>query len=269
MKRFIDRIADAKQSALLLDYDGTIAPFVVERSHAQPYAGVVTLLKAIMASGHTRVVIVTGRTASDVVPLLGLDPAPEIWGAHGFQRLWPGGSLSETSVVSDKACEALREARNWLSILRLEPQTEFKPGGVAVHWRGLSAEVRDGIRESVLRGWFPIAQDSSMWILEFDGGIEFRVSNCDKGDAVRTMLCELDDNVPIAYLGDDVTDEKAFEALGERGLTVLVRREWRQTAARTWLRPPDEVVDFLSKWADASRAILPSTITDIERTPRD
>lgn len=269
MKRFISRVAEAKQSALLLDYDGTIAPFVVERSHAQPYAGVVDLLRTIMASGHTRVVIVTGRTASDIVPLLGLDPAPEIWGAHGFQRLWPGGSLSETSVVSERACDALREARNWLSSLSLEPQTEFKPGGVAVHWRGLSADVRDEIRENVLRGWFPIAQKSSMWILEFDGGVEFRVPNCDKGDAVRVLLHELDDNAPVAYLGDDVTDEKAFEALGERGLTVLVRREWRQTAARTWLRPPDELINFLTEWANASRAVLPGAIAGFERTTRD
>jgi len=269
IKRFLSSVQKARQSALLLDYDGTIAPFVVERSHAKPYAGVVDLLQTIIASGHTRVVIVTGRSASDIVTLLGLDPAPEIWGAHGFQRLRPGGSLSETSVVSDKACDALREARNWLSSLGLEPQTEFKPGGVAVHWRRLSADVRDEIRENVLRGWFPIAQKSSMWILEFDGGVEFRVPNCDKGDAVRVLVRELDDDVPVAYLGDDVTDEKAFEALSGRGLTVLVRPEWRQTAAKTWLRPPDELISFLTEWANASRAALPGAVAGFERTTRD
>ena len=43
-------------------------------------------------------------------------------------------------------------------------------------------------------------------------------------------------------------------ALQGRGLTVLVRRERRKTAAQAWLKPPEELLDFLVRWRDACRA---------------
>jgi len=31
-----------------------------------------------------------------------------------------------------------------------------------------------------------------------------------------------------------------------------VRREWRETAAELWLRPPEELRTFLRRWLDAA-----------------
>jgi trehalose-6-phosphatase len=55
----------------------------------------------------------------------------------------------------------------------------------------------------------------------------------------------------VAYLGDDSTDESAFQAMQGRGLTILVRPIWRETAAQLWLQPPDELRDFLGLWLKA------------------
>ena len=57
--------------------------------------------------------------------------------------------------------------------------------------------------------------------------------------------------MPAAYLGDDSTDEHAFEAMNGHGLSVLVRPRYRPTAAQLWLRPPDEVLDLLEQWLEA------------------
>ena len=65
-----------------------------------------------------------------------------------------------------------------------------------------------------------------------------RMPGRDKGDAVRTILNEIGPNVPVACLADDLTDERAFVALGVRGLSVLVRPKWRKTAAAVWIKPP-------------------------------
>jgi len=88
---FLGSVAKAPLSVLLLDYDGTLAPFVMERSQAKPYAGLHDVLQRIVDAGRTRLVIVTGRDALEVGPLLGVEPQPEIWGAHGLQRLLPNG----------------------------------------------------------------------------------------------------------------------------------------------------------------------------------
>lgn len=58
----------------------------------------------------------------------------------------------------------------------------------------------------------------------------------------------MEPSAAIAYLGDDLTDEDAFQALDTRGLRVLVRDALRPTAADIWLQPPDELLDFLRSW---------------------
>ena len=229
-----------RQSVLLIDYDGTLAPFSVDRQSAVPYPGVCSILQEIMDSGRTRLVIVTGRRAEEVNPLLGLHPAPEVWGSHGLQRLRPDGT-SEMPEFDPKALQVLADA-------------EPKPGSLAVHWRGLDENAATELRSRILLGWFPIAERSSLTVLEFDGGVELRIPDRDKSDAIRTILQEVGRGTPVAYLGDDMSDEPAFHALQGRGLTVLVRRERRKTAAQAWLKPPEELLDFLVRWRDACRA---------------
>ena len=68
---------------------------------------------------------------------------------------------------------------------------------------------------------------------------------------MEVLLGEEPADVAAAYLGDDATDEEAFATLGGRGLTVLVRPEFRATTAQVWLRPPDELFDFLDRWIEA------------------
>jgi trehalose-phosphatase len=104
------------------------------------------------------------------------------------------------------------------------------------------------LRDRVMLGWRPIAEHSGLDLLEFDGGIEVRASEADKGEAVRTFLSEIAPSVPVAYLGDDTTDESAFLAMRGRGISVLVRPTWRETAAQFWLQPPHELLDFLELW---------------------
>ncbi len=90
---FFDDLSRAPDSALIVDYDGTLAAFQLERDRAFPYSGVSILLTEILNAGHTRVVVVTGRPAQEVVPLLGIEPHPEIWGSDGLQRLRTDGPL--------------------------------------------------------------------------------------------------------------------------------------------------------------------------------
>jgi trehalose-phosphatase len=90
-------------------------------------------------------------------------------------------------------------------------------------------------------------------LLDFEAGIELRVGR-NKGGAVEAILAETGRQGPVAYLGDDLSDESAFGAinrLGSRALSILVRREQRETAAQLWLRPPGELKDFLARWIEA------------------
>ena len=250
VESLLQAVARAPRSLLMLDYDGTLAPFREDPELAFPYPGVSTVLQEMVRTGKTRVVIISGRDAKDVISLLGVEPHPEVWGLHGLQRIKPDGS-DDLSPVDQLALEALAAADNWLRHQHLRHTAEFKTGSIAIHWRGLDEVEAQSIRERVLLGWAPIAKQTHVNLMEFDGGIEIRASETDKGHAVRTVMSEMSPGTPTAYLGDDNTDEHAFQALNGRGLSVLVRPGWRQTAAQLWLSPPDEVLDFLTRWLEA------------------
>jgi len=252
VEQFLKSVAQAPRSLLLLDYDGTLAPFHQERDQAFPYPRIAELLQEIIRDGHTRVVIISGRDTSETIPLLGLDPFPEVWGLHGMQRRTPDGRV-EMLRLEECYLDALSDADRWLGYQQLRHTAEFKTGSIAVHWRGLSEWEVEELRGRVLLGWKPIAQDAGMELLDFDGGIELRPPEADKGDVVRLLLGEVGPGTPAAYLGDDATDEHAFQAIRGHGLSVLVRPRWRHTAAQSWIKPPDELLDFLNRWLDASR----------------
>src|SRR5262245_60939144 len=84
---FFRQVSAAKDRVLFVDYDGTAAPFNSDRNRAIPYPKVPEYLRCIMTSCRTRLIMMSGRAAHEVPPLLGLNPPPEIWGTHGIERI--------------------------------------------------------------------------------------------------------------------------------------------------------------------------------------
>jgi trehalose 6-phosphate phosphatase len=250
---FFNSLRGARRRALLLDYDGTLAPFAIERNQAFPYTGVREVLDRILASGDTRLVVISGRWTRDLIPLLGLRRRSELWGSHGWERLFPDGHYE--SVEPDaRALAGLIQANKWRErIAILGGCTEQKAASLALHWRGLTPEAIAQIHELVNEPWTRLAQETGLEIHPFDGGIELRAPGRNKGHAVETVCAEIGNGAMIAYLGDDLTDEDAFRAIKGRGLGVLVRPELRPTLADLWLRPPEELLAFLTRWAESAR----------------
>ena len=251
MEEFFGLLATAEQAALLLDFDGTLAPFRVDPSKSHPWAGVSQRLDEIQKTRRTYLAIVTGRPASDVAQLLGMKTIPEIWGLHGAQRLNATGQLEQEPLSAGQQA-VIRDARAVIRGAGMHWRIEEKPNAVAVHWRGESQRHVQSLKLKAHGLLQPFAEGAGVKLLTFDGGLELRAGR-NKGDAVRLILQELPVGVPAAYLGDDLTDEDAFEAINGRGLSVLVRREWRPGSAQTWLRPPVQLREFLTAWLQATQ----------------
>jgi trehalose 6-phosphate phosphatase len=247
---FFEALAGARRRVLFLDYDGTVAPFSSDRSSARPYASVPPMLRQIMTTCSTRLIIVSGRSAREIPRLMPIHPGPEIWGSHGVERLYSDGRYEEREVT-DEALQALADAEFGLDEASLGPYIEVKLAAIAVHWRGLDAASVVKIRLRAYRVLEPFTLRADLVLREFDEGVELRLRSANKGDALRTFLSDLSATVPVAYVGDDVDDERAFQTLNGRGLTVLVRPEPRFTSAQVVLRPPEELIAFLKDWIQA------------------
>lgn len=245
---FFRALHAAAPRLLLLDYDGTLAPFHPDRFQARPYPQVAELLQAIIDGGRTRLVIISGRALADLRPMLPLDPMPELWGAHGWERQLPDGT-AEQAAPEREVGAALERAAAAVAALGLAKRSERKTASVTVHWRGLPAEDAAAIRQAAAQRWQPLAIPEKLALHTFDGGLELRALGRDKGVAVRTILAEQPGNfASAACFGDDATDEDAFLALRGHGVSFLVQPKFRPTAADVWIAPPAELVAVLGQW---------------------
>lgn len=250
---FFDHLAAAEGAVLLLDYDGTLAPFREDRDRAVPYPGVRERLEELVREPSSRTVLISGRPVEDVLRLTDLDGNLEVWGTHGWERRRADGTYEppelpgETGAALDAAERYLREE------LRVGERCERKPASVALHVRSVPEDQAEREIEEARGQWSGLLDADRLKIEPFDGGLELRVAGRDKGDAVEEILGETSGKPAVAYLGDDWTDEDAFEALGERGLRVLVRESYRETVADWWIEPPEELLRFLDRWTAARR----------------
>lgn len=246
------------RSILLLDYDGTLSPFVRERMRAKMYPGIAERLLRLAAAPRTRLVLVSGRPARDLASLLPSGLRVEIWGSHGRERISVDCRYTATPLKPSQE-QCLTELETELRRLGLASLIERKIGSLAIHTRGLaesSAEHVIALARAFRCSLSIEPGDPGVEWLTFDGGIELRGTGCTKGTAVVRILSEEPPGTPAAYLGDDQTDEEAFVALhayapGSPSLRVLVRREPRPSAADLWLTPPDQLLAFLDRWLAA------------------
>src|SRR5436305_10103095 len=122
----------------------------------------------------TRVVLISGRAATELLFLSGIHPHPEIWGSHGSERLLPDGSYEVDSPPAEQR-SALQIALKSLHASGLDSRTETKPSRLAVHWRGLSTDERVVIENKDRSLFSSLVEEYGMNLLSFDEGMELSV----------------------------------------------------------------------------------------------
>ena len=252
LEEFFDSLPGAEDPLLLLDYDGTLADFRINRYQARPWAGVRELLGQVQQDRRTRLMVITGRPAGEINPMLQLDTPVEVWGLHGAEHL-TGDGQRELQSASPEALAKLDELREFFRHDSFGGLIEDKPNAVVMHWRGHSPRQAKTIEQKTRALFEPAAQLTGLSLLPFEAGIELRVGR-DKGGAVEAIIENAEPGTPVTYVGDDLTDESAFRAVNQARsphISVLMRRERRETNAEVWLRPPEDLRWFLREWLKA------------------
>lgn len=232
-----------RRAGLLLDYDGTLTPIVDDPEAAVlPDSMRSTLLDL---ARRMPVAVISGRDLEDVRRMVGI-PSIAYAGSHGFDMRLPGGRRIEHERAADvlpalDAAEAeLRERQPSLSGLRVER----KKFAIAAHYRRAKDEDVPAIEsavDGVLQQHRELRKTGGKKVFELRPAIDWH-----KGSAVLWLIDELGlaDGV-VFYIGDDETDEDAFEALSERGIAIAVQEADRATAAQYRLDDSAQVQEFL------------------------
>ncbi len=245
-----------RRPAVFLDYDGTLTPIVDRPEDARISESMREAVRGL--AGRCTVCVVSGRDRRVVQELMGVDDLV-VAGSHGFDIWSPQeGTLEhEAGAGFDdlirRVQARVREDVGGIDGVLIEP----KKASVAVHYRLVADEERPKVHAAVdaLLAEHPdeLKVTPGKMVYEIQPKLDW-----DKGRAVLYLLEALslnrEDLVPL-YLGDDITDEHAFQALEGRGIGIFVGDPRdpevgdRTTAAHFVLTSVDEVERFLDALA--------------------
>jgi trehalose-phosphatase len=230
---------------LLLDLDGTLAPFAATPSEARvPVVTKEALAALLTADWH--VAIVSGRPAAEVSELLDLQGL-HIFGSHGLEGSWAGSRNSLPPVEPGRRLKALADTGRTLAASFPGVLVESKPHGVAFHDRRVARQDLTGWRHA-LDGWLDQQDLSGIERLAGARVLELRPRGFDKGRIIKEMPRTPGLPTPdhsLVGIGDDRTDEDMFRELEGLGLSVRVGRPGVSSLARHRLPSPSAVRRFL------------------------
>lgn len=240
---------------LFLDCDGTLAPITDTPEKTVIPRETRILLDSLSHKSNRRIAIISGRNLADIKKRIGLKDIIYS-GNHGFQI--EGPRIKHEPAIPEGYKKILRRIKtnleNKLSGLK-GVFVEDKKLSLALHFRLVDKQrlpfVKTAFYESIILYLVKnkIKVSSGKKILEVRPPV-----NWDKGRVVLWLLARKQfiqgekEAFPI-YVGDDMTDEDAFKALGRKGLTVFVGKSGSSNAAY-YVKNTKEVINFLRLIAD-------------------
>jgi trehalose-phosphatase len=231
----------------MLDYDGTLAPFHVNRKLALPLPRSLELVGAIAAEPHMSVGVVSGRPLSEIARLLG-PLSVTLVGEHGWEMRLRDGSVLQ-HPVSAALVEMLDRAERAALDRGMGGLLERKRTGLVFHTRGVvGAELARELEDQAWTLWQTLAEGEKVRLQRIDGGVELRLRGWNKGTAVLSLISQSPEGTLAVFIGDDVTDEDAFEVVQGFGFGVRVGASDQRTVAAAHLPTCASVAEFLEEW---------------------
>jgi trehalose 6-phosphate phosphatase len=223
---------DPSRTALLMDFDGTLADIVPRPDDARPRAEAVTVLAALVPA-YAVVGVVSGRPVDFLRAHLPV-PGLAVVGQYGLER-WSGDHVETDPRVEPfllALADAADRAESELPGVLVERKGRI---AVTLHWR------TDPDRGEDSRAWADrVAAESGLSLYPTRMAVELRPPvGVDKGSAVAALATGVRSAM---FAGDDHGDLAAFDALG-----ALARRGELDTAVRVAVRSPEEPAELLGR----------------------
>jgi trehalose-phosphatase len=213
---------------VLLDFDGTLAEFDLDPAAVTLPPSRQILLQTLGRRADLSAGLVSGRRVADLRERVPSGTSLFLAGLHGLEIEGPGLKFAHKAValaapgISYLAKDLRRAVKPLPGVF-----VEDKIYSMVMHTRGASKadQLHAVTRFNALAG--PLLAEGTVRLQPGDHILEL-LPNVDwaKGDAVRAIIrhveTETKETVWPVYIGDDATDEDAFEEIGTNGLTVAV-----------------------------------------------
>ncbi len=237
-------VASTEHLLVASDFDGTLAEIVNRPELAVAHPGAIAALDDLAALPATDAAVISGRTRADLALLTGQPAALTLVGGHGAEwsdRLDLTGAQEEALDAATKLVEEVA-ARHHGSLV------ERKQTSAVLHTRGIEEPVEAERAATAVRE--AAADIPGVMVLDGKQVVELTVTPHTKGSALATLRRRVAATAAM-FVGDDLTDETAFEVLGPSDLAVKVGPG--PTSALHRVATVPEVVDLLERLLDLRR----------------
>jgi len=216
LRAALERAAVAPILLVASDYDGTLAELVDDPACAFPLPSAIDALRGLAHLPRTEVAIVSGRSLRDLFTLSGLTDGVHLVGSHGSE-FEPGVITGVEGDELDVLAQVTAQVRELAQTVP-RARVETKPASVAFHTREVDPLLVPDLVASVLTGPGSVPGVS---VKHGKDVVELTITDAHKGTALRRLRQTLGVDV-VMFVGDDLTDEDAFTALGPNDVAVKV-----------------------------------------------
>ncbi|MFQ5943210.1 MAG: bifunctional alpha,alpha-trehalose-phosphate synthase (UDP-forming)/trehalose-phosphatase [Anaerolineales bacterium] len=238
-----------KQRLLLLDYDGTMVPFVARPEDAAPDEELMDLLKRLAEDEKNTLVIISGRDRETLQAWLGGIGA-DLVAEHGaqIQRAAETQWNLQTTAVADGWKGELRPLLELYVDRTPGSMLEEKTASMAWHYRRAEPDLGDLRAKQLMENLEGLVANTPLVIMQGSKVVEVKESGIGKGHAARKWLDSDTLYDFILATGDDVTDEEMFEVMPDGAWSIRIGVD-RRSAAKYSLTGPSAFRQLLHSLA--------------------
>ena len=264
LRRALAAFAARPRVLVAVDFDGTLSPFVLDPMQARAVPGGVEALRAAAALAGVTVAVVSGRDLATLEAITGIgrNDGVTLIGSHGAQtNLGDQNNLGnldnldhalDADFLDEDATAMLRVVSGELKAIKSRypaVRLEYKPSAVALHTRGVEPSVATAATAAAreVGERYP-----AVHVMPGKNVVELTVLEANKGNAVLKLARATDSDATL-YIGDDVTDERAFAALDPASGDLTVKVGDGETVAAQRVRDQASVVELITLFVDLRR----------------
>jgi trehalose 6-phosphate synthase/phosphatase len=234
----------AKRRCILLDYDGTLAPYQRIPSLATPSVELLQLLQKLSSDPANDIVIISGRDEATLDRWLGHLPLILV-AEHGASIKYVNEDWKEQVNIIDDWKEQIRPLMQTFVDRCAGSFIEEKKSTLAWHYRNAHPEMGFSRSRELRNNLMQLVTNTSLQVIDGNKVLEVRMIGVDKGATAMKLLSEIQPDF-VLCLGDDTTDEDMFKMLRGRGYTIKIGRG--NTAAQYAIVSQHDVFPFLSRF---------------------
>ncbi len=254
-RELLDNYRNSEKRLLLLDYDGTLVPFVSDPEHAIPSKELLKLLSGMGAKEENNILLISGRSSSWLEKYFGRLPVNLI-AEHGARSKWKNSEWTTEIQTHSEWKGQIHQIMEMYVRRCAHSFIEEKDFSIVWHYRdsdSAQGKLRSLELNSELNDYI---HNRHLQVISGSKIIEVRNSGIDKGTAIRKVLSREQYDFIFA-VGDDRTDEDMFRLLMSKPNCFSIKVGSEASFAKYNLHNPQMVVSLLEAMNQLNNSVLP------------